>query len=416
MASAKNPRRARGSIDLLPSGAYRVRVYAGSDPLTGKRHDLVEVVPAGPTARAEAERVRLRFLNEIAEQRNPRSRATVNQLMDRYLTVLDIAETSREAYVSCIENHIRPALGELALSRWTPRFWSPSTLSCAAAAAAATVVRLVDHRVTGEHDCDSRCRPHTCRPISPATIRKIHWTLSGAMARAVRWRWVGVNAAETAEPPPPPKPAPSPPSADEAARLADRGVERPGWGAFLWIAATTGARRGELCALRRDHLDLAAEVLTVDGSVYGTRVRPDGRTPRPTSAGGSARPGDGRRPARTPGAAGRDRAPARGEGADDRLPVLERSGLLATLAPGTVSQRYDRMAERLGISTSLHKLRHFNATELLAAGVDLRTVAGRLGHAGGGTTTLRVYAAWVTEADHRAAQAVASRLPSRPEG
>jgi site-specific recombinase XerD len=69
---------------------------------------------------------------------------------------------------------------------------------------------------------------------------------------------------------------------------------------------------------------------------------------------------------------------------------------------------------RLGIETSLHKLRHYNATELIAAGVDVRTVAGRLGHGGGGATTLRVYAAWVTEADRRAAGTVASRLPRRP--
>jgi integrase-like protein len=70
------------------------------------------------------------------------------------------------------------------------------------------------------------------------------------------------------------------------------------------------------------------------------------------------------------------------------------------------------MAERLGIATTLHKLRHYNATELLAAGVDLRTVAGRLGHGGGGTTTLKVYAAWVSEADKRAAGAISGRLPA----
>ena len=72
--------------------------------------------------------------------------------------------------------------------------------------------------------------------------------------------------------------------------------------------------------------------------------------------------------------------------------------------PDSVSQRYDRLVTRLGIDTSLHSLRHYNATELLAAGVDLRTVAGRLGHAGGGATTLRVYAAWVTEADRERRQ------------
>jgi DNA-binding transcriptional regulator YhcF (GntR family) len=72
------------------------------------------------------------------------------------------------------------------------------------------------------------------------------------------------------------------------------------------------------------------------------------------------------------------------------------------------------MAERAGIDTHLHNLRHYSATELIAAGVDVRTVAGRLGHSGGGTTTLRVYAAWVAEADQRAAASLASRLPRRP--
>lgn len=46
------------------------------------------------------------------------------------------------------------------------------------------------------------------------------------------------------------------------------------------------------------------------------------------------------------------------------------------LAPGAISQRYDRMAKGLGIDTALHKLRHYSATELINAGVDvLDTVA-----------------------------------------
>ncbi len=40
--------RTRGAVDSLPSGALRVRVYAGEDPLTGKRHDLIEIIPPGP--------------------------------------------------------------------------------------------------------------------------------------------------------------------------------------------------------------------------------------------------------------------------------------------------------------------------------------------------------------------------------
>ncbi len=52
----------------------------------------------------------------------------------------------------------------------------------------------------------------------------------------------------------------------------------------------------------------------------------------------------------------------------------------------------------------------------ITAGVDLRTVAGRLGHGGGGATTLRVYAAWVGESDRRAAEILGGRMrrPHQP--
>jgi hypothetical protein len=41
-------------------------------------------------------------------------------------------------------------------------------------------------------------------------------------------------------------------------------------------------------------------------------------------------------------------------------------------------------------------------------------IAGRLGHGDGGTTTLRTYAAWVSESDQRAATSLFSRMPARP--
>jgi hypothetical protein len=72
------------------------------------------------------------------------------------------------------------------------------------------------------------------------------------------------------------------------------------------------------------------------------------------------------------------------------------------------------MCARLGWDMHIHQLRHYSATELIAAGVDVRTVAGRLGHSGGGTTTLKVYSAFVAEADQRAAGSLAGRMPSIP--
>lgn len=83
--------------------------------------------------------------------------------------------------------------------------------------------------------------------------------------------------------------------------------------------------------------------------------------------------------------------------------------------PDAITHRYSKMTADLGIDTHLHALRHYSATELIAAGVDVRTVAGRLGHRGGGATTLRVYAAWLAAAEKSAAGLLAARLPKPPQ-
>jgi integrase len=109
--------RPRGRIETLPSGSLRVKVYAGTDPVSGRRHDLTETIPPGPTAQREAQRALTRLLNQLDEQRNPRTRATVNQLMDRYLELIKIEETTHGTYEGYIRNHIRPLLGELPIGR-----------------------------------------------------------------------------------------------------------------------------------------------------------------------------------------------------------------------------------------------------------------------------------------------------------
>ena len=57
----------------------------------------------------------------------------------------------------------------------------------------------------------------------------------------------------------------------------------------------------------------------------------------------------------------------------------------------------------------LHDLRHLHATQLLAAGVPVRTVSGRLGHANA-ATTLNVYAHFLEASDRQAADVIAGLL------
>ena len=66
--------------------------------------------------------------------------------------------------------------------------------------------------------------------------------------------------------------------------------------------------------------------------------------------------------------------------------------------------------EAAELRTQLQDLRYYAATQLIAGGVDLRTVSGRIGHAGGGATTLRVYTHFLAAADRQAAEVLEKTL------
>jgi integrase/DNA-binding transcriptional regulator YhcF (GntR family) len=243
----------------------------------------------------------------------------------------------------------------------------------------------------------------------------VHFCLSGALKRAVRWHWLSVNPLGQAESPRSVQHDPHPPTPDQAAAILNAAFTDLSWGVLLWLAMTTGAHRGELCALRWDLLDLDNAVLTIRTSIAqataktwekDTKTHQQRRIALDTDTVALLR-------------AYRQRCEADASAAGATIATEGRvfsSSVDHTtwLKPSSVSQRYRRMCARLGWDMHLHQLRHYSATELISAGVDARTVAGRLGHGGGGSTTLRVYSAWVSEADQRAAGAFSLRMPTPP--
>ncbi len=90
------------------------------------------------------------------------------------------------------------------------------------------------------------------------------------------------------------------------------------------------------------------------------------------------------------------------------MPRQQNQPTTAKSTPRPTHRPHERSG--LGIDTTFHKLRHYSATKLIRAGVDIRTVAGRLGYVEGGTT-LAFYVAWVREADQRACRILMRRLP-----
>ena len=70
--------------------------------------------------------------------------------------------------------------------------------------------------------------------------------------------------------------------------------------------------------------------------------------------------------------------------------------------PDGLTHAYSRLAAKTGVGGHFHQLRHYAATTSIAGGADVRTVAGRLGHADP-STTLRIYAHAVEARDRELA-------------
>ena len=80
--------------------------------------------------------------------------------------------------------------------------------------------------------------------------------------------------------------------------------------------------------------------------------------------------------------------------------------------PDSVTRSFGRLCTAAGLSgIRLHDLRHYVATRLLTSGVDVRTVAGRLGHRDA-STTLNVYSHFIEQADRGAADLLGALFAS----
>ena len=102
-----------GHIELLPSGSYRVHVYVGTDPLTGRRLRYRKTV----RTEQEAQIALGRLLEQAADGKRPDSRVTVGELLVQYLAVAELDVSTRHTYEGYIRRTIGPALGGVELRK-----------------------------------------------------------------------------------------------------------------------------------------------------------------------------------------------------------------------------------------------------------------------------------------------------------
>jgi len=223
-------------------------------------------------------------------------------------------------------------------------------------------------------------RDKTPRPLSAKSVRSIAGVVSSAFHRAVKWGLVGANPVSNSEPPIPKKRAGMALLPAEQMLLVDSATGPWYLPMFLELSAATGARRGEVLALRWSDI--------VGGDVVITRSLTQTRQVLEFKGTKTERPRRISLPESVlaPLEAHRKRQDEfrRQFGPDyvADLDLIFANPDGTPLKPDSVSAAVSLLCRRLGLpkGVSLHTLRHSHGSILLADGVDLPTVSERLGH------------------------------------
>jgi len=358
--------------------SFQIVVYAGR--VDGKD---AYVNRTAPTYR-EAKALERKLADEVAQGRLVGgARTTMEQLLERWLKHArpNLAATTARMYRSYSTRLIIPELGTVKLAKLTPA--------------------MLDDFYAGLLE----------RGYEPATVRQVHAIIRRALSVALRWGWIVVNPAASADPPrvtrstaPPPDPS------TVRAFLASIDDDLA---TILRVMATCGLRRGELCALRWSDLDLDLAVMVVSRSFAvagGKPIEKDTKTHQQRALAIDA----------GTVAALRRHLGAEQEKASFATVAFDPAGFVFTTEPNrawhpdALGGRYRRVARSKwtqGKPPRLHDWRHFSATQALAAGIPVRQVSARLGHASA-AMTLDVYGHAIAPADRAAADALGALLDS----
>lgn len=136
------------------------------------------------------------------EKRNPKTRATLGQLIERWFSVIDVDPSTLQGYLSKTNKHTLPLIGDVDLTRLNVEILDSFYAELRRCRDHCDRRPRIQHRTTYTHRCDEHsgspceptnpdgcracrraCKPHVCRGLADSTTRQIHWVISGALDR-----------------------------------------------------------------------------------------------------------------------------------------------------------------------------------------------------------------------------------------
>jgi integrase len=371
-------------------GSWRLIVDAGKDPMTGSRRQIFRAVRA-PNTRAGAQAADVALARLVVEVTSgdvsPSAQITVGELLVRWVEHRRRAWEARSPgqpdwTLSVIRKHFLPRVGDVQLSKPRPVD--------------------IDHLYTRWRNSG----------MSESSVRRMHNLFHSAVGQAIRWDLIPTNPADRIERPQPARSKRKAPPDEILRALIDAAA--PDHACYLRLAAVTGARRGQLVALRWSDLDLTA------GSVLFTRAHArvkGGVAEKTTKADvdyGIALDPETIEALRAHRKRCVERALATGVTLPPHAFVFARptapDGSVAW-SPTAASAAFARLRDRVPGADSVraHDLRHWLATSMFADGYDPVTVAGRSGWSSP-AVPMKVYGHFAPARDQAAAASLASRL------
>jgi integrase len=316
------------------------------------------------------------------------ARTTLAEFLERWLDHVktQVSPRSHERYCELARKNIAPLLGNTSLSKL-----NPVAISSAYAKALA-----------GGH----RKRRGG---LSPRTVHHMHRILRQALQQAVRWQILVRNPADVVKPPRVERVKGPTLSAEQAAQLLDAlAHSRVYWPTL--IALATGMRRGEILALRWQHVDLDRGMVQVVESIEETKTSLRFKPPK-----------NGKTRAVTlPAFAVTELRRLKRQQAEELLRVGVRQTAVTLVcgradgevhSPLALTYEFARFVRQMNDlpQVRFHDLRHSHATQLLASGVHPKIAQERLGHSSI-SVTLDLYSHAVESLQDEAASRVDAAL------